>query len=124
MKPHNKRRAARMAIGLPGRPASPQACQLAAVGPAMGSLPRGRLWHVSDHSAPLLATCQPTISDAKHIPTGEPFLLASAPDGQVVAVSATTDDGQRLIMRHWADPVAWARREAWWIDPASTGART
>jgi hypothetical protein len=105
----------RLAIGLPGHAPSPEARQLA-TSPTAGALPPG-CWHVSDHSAPLLAATPPVISDAVHVASGARFRLLSVPDGPIVGLSPEDAAAGKLILAAWSDPSDWANRQRWRIVP-------
>ena len=112
-------RPARWAVGLPGRPPSPQARTLAA-SPRMDALPPG-VWHVSDHAAELLAGTTPVVGDAVHVATGARFRLLSLPDGPILGLSAEDEAARALIVRAWSDPTAWANKQRWRIVPVVGG---
>jgi hypothetical protein len=103
-----------VAVGLPGKAPSRKARLLAS---SPDALPPGHLWHVADYTAQAVATAAPTITAATHAASGEPFLLATAADGSIVAISAESDAALQVIARQMTDPVGWAREEDWWVDP-------
>ena len=108
-----------LAVGLPGRPPSPQARTLAA-SPHTASLPAG-VWHISADTAAQLASTTPVVSDATHIASGARFRLLSLPDGPILGLSAEDEAARALIVREWGDPSAWANKQRWRIAPAVGG---
>ena len=54
------------------------------------------------------------VREALHAPTGEPFTITLV-GGRITAIQAATGAGMALIGT--ADPLDWAEREAWWLDP-------
>ena len=108
-----------LAVGLPGRPPSPQARTLAA-SPHTASLPAG-VWHISADTAAQLASTTPVVSDATHIASGARFRLLSVPDGPILGLSAGGEAARALVAAAWDDPTGWANRQTWRIGRVMVG---
>jgi hypothetical protein len=76
-------------------------------------------WHIPDYHTDTLARCTPVVSTAVHKESGARFLLASVPDGPVLAIAALDDHARGLAGAFWHDPAAWAAEQAWRIEGAA-----